>query len=107
MEECLVFFKDIDNYDIRKVGRLEREENNGIGVSTCHTSDEGYETALLDANGAHPVERYETKELAEEGHKKWVEFSKGANGLTVRKIGGWNGLIEDSYIVLEAERVDD
>lgn len=48
--------------------------DNGLIVSTVDTSDMGPETAIIDKNGAHPVERYETVELAEEGHAKWLEF---------------------------------
>lgn len=62
------FLKDIRNYDQRKISRVECSENNGIGVSTAFTSDEGYETALLDKNGVHSVERYKTRNLAVEGH---------------------------------------
>lgn len=71
----LDFFYDINNYEDRKVAKIEPKENNGIGVSTAYTSDEGYETALLDANGVHPVERYDSREESVQGHKKWVSFA--------------------------------
>lgn len=93
------FLNDIDNYEDRKVEKTEPEDNNGIGVSTCNTSDEGYETAILDANGIHPVERYATKELAVEGHKKWVSLAK--NKVVVKKIGCSDMEFLDEMITLE------
>lgn len=88
------FFKDAFNYEQRCVGRTEV---NGLEVSTAYTSDEGYETALLDANGAHPVERYETKSLAEKGHDKWCKKAKTIK--SVVKLG-WLGLVDDKKIKL-------
>lgn len=93
------FINDIGNYESRKVARTEAKDNNGIGVSTAYTSDEGYETALLDANGIHPVERYEDRNLAEEGHERWVLRAKKIR--KVNKIGGFGGMIEDEIIKLE------
>jgi len=91
----------IGNYKERKIGRVEGKENNGIGVSTCFITDmnEPYETALLDNNGAHPVERYMTKKEAIQGHRKWV---KKAQSLTkVIRLGSEDGLVEDKEITLE------
>lgn len=65
-----------EDYAERVVGRVEPEENEGVGVSTVLSPDWGYETALLDAKGAHPVERYPTREAAEAGHLRWIEKSK-------------------------------
>ena len=59
-------------YELRKIGRTEASESGtGIGVSTVITKDVGFESAIMDKNGAHPVERYKTKEEAELGHKDW------------------------------------
>jgi hypothetical protein len=58
---------------------------NGIEVSTVDTSDCGLETAILDKNGTHPVERYETQEEAEYGHDKWTRIA--APGITIKKLG--------------------
>lgn len=45
-----------------------------LSVSTVNSVDMGPETAILDADGnARIVERYETEELAIEGHQRWVE----------------------------------
>lgn len=97
----LDFIKDIGDYETRKVERTNCK--NGIIVSTANTSDEGYETALLDKNGTHPVERYKTKEEAIEGHKKWVAFAEDGVGKTIKKIGwsGFEGLLDEDIVVLE------
>lgn len=86
------FLNDIDNYESRKVAK---DEINGIEVSTAYSSDCGYETAILDENGVHPVERYGTKQDAESGHKKWLKKAK-----TIKKITklGWMGLCDDEEI---------
>lgn len=58
----------------KSVKRIEPEDNKGLGVSTVFATDiEEYETAILDNNGAHPVERYKTKKEAIKGHNKWVK----------------------------------
>jgi len=71
---------DSDNYDIRKV---DRTEVTGLIVSTAFTSDMGYETAILDVLGAHPVERYSSREDAEAGHKRWVGQATSLKTVTV------------------------
>lgn len=91
------FINDIGNYEDRKIGRDTSES--GIDVSTAYTSDEGYETALLDSNGVHPVERYGTRQDAEDGHKKWLLFANSANGKTVTKIGVF---VDPEEIILKA-----
>src|SRR3990167_617491 len=73
---------------------------NGIGVSTVWTDYFGvYETALLDDNGTHPVERHETKEDAIKGHKKWVKFAEKGEGKKVTKLGDGE-IVEDEDILL-------
>ena len=91
------FLNDANNYEERKIGK---EEVNGVEVSTAYTSDCGYETAILDANGVHPVERYETKKDAEIGHKKWIK--KAMTIKTVTKLG-WMGLCDEEEIVIVRE----
>lgn len=77
---------------------LAQEEVAGITVSTVLTRDQGYETALLDANGAHPVERYENREAALAGHERWK--AESATALHVLKLG--YGLeVEPERVVLE------
>lgn len=92
------FAKDIGNYDTRKLGRTECK--NGIIVSTVYTSDEGYESALIDKNGVHPVERYSSQAEAILGHKKWVKFAGEGVGKTIIKLG-WSGMNMDEEIILE------
>lgn len=92
----LAFMNDIGNYEARKIGR---DEVAGLIVSTCNTSDEGYETALCDQNGAHPVERYATAELAAKGHRLWMASAKNKKLKTVKKLGAW-GVVEDERITL-------
>lgn len=89
------FINDIGNYDTRKVGRTKV---NGVTVSTAYTSDEGYETAILDANGVHPVERYYGKAEAEAGHAKWCKEAETVE--TVTKLGVFGGLVDDKVIVI-------
>lgn len=88
------FLKDLNNYESRKVAR---DEVNGLEVSTAYTSDYGYETAILDQNGAHPVERYLDKSAAIVGHAIWLEYAKTATG--VIELGAW-GIIPDKEITL-------
>lgn len=89
------FLKDVGNYETRKLGR---ETINGLDVSTAFTSDEGYETAIIDANGVHPVERYVSKEDATAGHIKWL---KDAETLTTITKLGWQGLVDPTTVLLE------
>ena len=71
--------------------------DNGLIVSTVDASDMGPETAIIDKNGAYPVERYETVELAVEGHAKWLEFCKAGN--KVVKQEGYSPLRVDSKMI--------
>ena len=84
------FFQDVGNYEQRKVGNTMIK---GLRVSTCWTSDEGYETAIEDTVNVYPVERYKTKKLAEKGHLKWCEKARTLKKIT--RLGGWGGLVED------------
>lgn len=86
------------NYEADKVARTEPKDNNGIGISTAYTPDFGYETALLDQNGTYPVERYETREKAFDGHWRWLE--KTLTMKTVIGLGTGDGWIEDEEITL-------
>jgi hypothetical protein len=85
-------------YETRKVGWVDPEENGGIGVSTCWTEDQGYETALLDAKGAYPVERYATKADAEAGHKRWTASARSLGRVVV--LGTGDGVVPDWTVVL-------
>ncbi len=91
------FINDMGNYEARKVGRDTVE---GLDISTCDTTDEGYETALLDANGAHPVERYSSLEAAKEGHEKWKTWAANRTNTRVVKLGWLDGLCDAEEIEL-------
>lgn len=75
---------DMGNYNSRKVSR---DEVNGVTVSTAYTSDCGYETALLDKNGVHPVERYESQEKAVTGHASWLRKAETLTTFTKLRHG--------------------
>lgn len=95
-----------DSYDERVVGRMEPEDNNGVGVSTCRITDIrgwDFETALLDANGAYPVERYTNLKEAQAGHDRWVECAKTAE--RVMRLGTGDGHIPDEEIEIKRVRV--
>ncbi len=86
--------------------KLFREEaNNGLVVSTIYASDAGYETAIGSESKATfwPVERYATHELAEDGHKRWVEKLPSLTHVT--KLGHPDYGVED--IVLELSELLD
>ena len=89
------FLKDAGNYESRKV---ERTEVSGLIVDTCYTSDEGYETAIIDQNGAYPVERYDSKELAIIGHEAWCDKAKTITEITEL---GWLDLCDEEKITLQ------
>ena len=92
------FLNDMYNYEGRVVANNKLD--NGLIVDTAFSSDEGYETAICDASDSwHPVERYETKELSEFGHKKWVEFAN-TTPKQINKLG-WGSLVDDEIIELE------
>lgn len=88
------FINDIGNYESRKLGKTEV---NGLIVSTAYTSDGGYETAIIDANKVHPVERYDSKEKAQTGHEKWCKEAESIE--TINKLG-WLGIVKDEIITL-------
>ncbi len=90
------FLLDVGNYEDRKVGR---NEVYGLHVSTAFTSDEGYETAIIDSNSVYPVERYKTKKEAEIGHKKWMEKAKTIKVITM--LSGMGGFVPEERIILE------
>lgn len=98
LNQMIEFLNDIGNYESRKIAR--DTSDCGIEVSTCYSSDEGYETALIANNDVHPVERYNTREEAERGHYKWLVFAHDADGKIVKKLGAW-GIVEDDGVLLK------
>lgn len=97
MDEILELIKgflkcmeDEDNYEQRKVAR---DPAAGLVISTAYTSDHGYETAIIDKNGAYTVERYSDKENALLGHKKWC---KEVETITqIKSLIGWGKISEE------------
>lgn len=89
-----------DNY-IRNYEKnlVDLYESDGFNVSTVNTSDMGYETAICDKEGVHPVERYENREQAKKGHDKWIEYVKNYNGWEVKELG-YGVLCESEKIIL-------
>ena len=66
---------DMYNYKDRKVADKVKLEN-GLKISSCYTSDRGYETAIGYNDEWYPVERYEDKDDCIQGHSKWTEWAK-------------------------------
>jgi hypothetical protein len=58
--------------DPRREARSLRTDVGRLVVSTVDTPDAGYETALIDRQGAHPVQRYASAAEAHRGHDEWV-----------------------------------
>jgi hypothetical protein len=81
-----------------KRNTIGRDKVRGMIVSTIDTKDLGPETAILDKNGAHPVERYNDRVDAERGHKMWVDKIKTES--KVIKLP-YPGLGESEEITLE------
>ena len=99
----LDFLQDAGNYQSRKVA--DKVWIKGIGISTTYTSDEGYETALLDDNGAHPVQRYSNKDESIKGHNQWVsKIKKGVK--RVIRVGGFGGFVKDKEITLIPRKIN-
>lgn len=71
------FFNMMGNYEDRKVDRFYNED---MTIDTAQVSDgrQPYETGIkhfrYNDNRWVIVESYDTKEEAQEGHNKWVEF---------------------------------
>jgi len=87
-------------YAERVVARTEPEENLGLGISTAWVTDlDCFETAILDANHAYPVERYADKDQAIAGHAKWLQSSKSL--VEVNRIGAEMWGAEDKIVTLQ------
>jgi len=80
---------------------IDRTDVNGFMVSTVDTMDKGPETAIVDANGAHPVERYGSVKEATIGHAMWVSRIK--NGLRDVSELGYGSLVDAEKITLKSK----
>lgn len=74
------FLAMADNYESRRVGREDIDDNTFISTAEVNDGSKPYETAV-----EHPeyndgkmviVESYDTRAEAEEGHAKWVAAMK-------------------------------
>ena len=87
------------NYEERKTGR---DDIDGFTIPTCWTTDEGFETAIIDKHKVHIVERYPNEIEAGKGHEKWIKFIREGN----RKVKtlGWSDTPSlDEEVVLEGK----
>ena len=94
MKTLRAVIQDSGNYEARKIGL---DKVNGLEVSTVHTSDYAYETAIIDTERVYPVERYSTLELAQEGHKKWMKEAEKMKELVV--LEGLGGIVPPEVIL--------
>lgn len=60
---------------LKKHNILKRDKVSGLLVSTSRIENAPfkYETVVADIWGIYPVQRYESKEEAEKGHKEWLK----------------------------------
>ena len=73
----------------------------GVGVSTVYAWDiELYETSLIDADGVHPVERYEDKSVAAAGHSRWLAFAENAEGVEIDRCGDGYGMVPPNQHII-------
>jgi len=82
---------------------IGKTEIKGLVVSTVNTHDMGWETAIIDSLRAHPVQRYETREKAEAGHKYWEKIA----GIGIGRINrlGYNKSIPSEEYVLVPNKI--
>ena len=96
-----------NDYRERKVGKVEPEDNFGIGVSTVWIHDLNcYETALKDRFGIYSVERYRTYEEALAGHERWIEKSKTLEIVKSLGLPDWvlGEKIQDKWVMLQRHK---
>ena len=80
--------------------RIAFTDLGNFGVSTV-LSELGFETALGDAGGIWPVERYPTRAEAEKGHLRWVEFARNAKTGTTITMLGFPGCVLNRQVKLK------
>lgn len=90
-----------DDEVIRTVCRTKSKSK--VVVSTMWAGDcLAYETALLDASGVHPVERYADDVAAMQGHHRWLAFADDCDGKEIAVLGDADGIIPPHKATLEA-----
>jgi hypothetical protein len=70
---------------------------NGLIVSTVPTPDMGWETAIVDAKRASPVERYCSEKQAVAGHERWCSWAANNSNTTVHRLGWILGVGEEDF----------
>lgn len=78
--------------------KIGRNAVKGFIVSTVHSSDMGRETAIIDKHKTHIMDRYDTEEEAQEGHKKWIKWIEDNDNFVTSSI---NAFKERDNIILE------
>lgn len=115
------FFSMLDNYEQRKVGRLDAEWGY-ISTAEVNDAEKPYETAVrhreYNDGKLVIVEPYNTREEAEHGHQRWVEvmtantlpaqlIDRGLSGINAvcDMFGGedWRVCPRQTDAILEAE----
>jgi hypothetical protein len=84
-----------EGFEQRKVDRTEVD---GLLVSTVYTPDCGYETAVCDEVGTHPVERYVGRDEAVLGHSRWCLEIVGKKEAT--KLVDADGWLDSEVVTL-------
>jgi len=72
-------FNMLDGMSKGTAPKIDRTVLDGFIISTVDTHDCGPETAIIDENNTHIVERYSSVEEAQTGHAKWVKFLQEGN----------------------------
>lgn len=85
-------------YEDRKIAK---EAAGGLTVSTAWTPDFGFETAVEDSDGWHPVQRYGSREDAVSGHAAWV--AKAPDLTMVIELGSVDGWLPDQEVSLRRD----
>jgi hypothetical protein len=86
---------------LRPSPKIRRTAVSGVIVSTVDSIDAGPETAILNGNGAMPVERYGSVQEAIAGHSRWVETCRQQVPATVNRLG-YGDLVDDEQQAVKA-----
>jgi hypothetical protein len=100
-EDILEYQKILTALTQGRFEQIKATEVAGLGVSTTKTPDMGYETAIVDADTGHPVERYPDLESALAGHEKWV--ARAVELTTVTELG-WGPIVQPKEVQLKRRK---
>jgi hypothetical protein len=77
MDSIESLIKGILNANPATCDKVGRDRVGAYTIDTCHTCDQGWETAVWKDEGEIIiVARYETKEEAQIGHEDWISVCK-------------------------------